>query len=75
MSILIDSSVPLLPRRAFVRRSLSHLKAGSIVLLGGLTIGVVGYHLIAHLSWIDALLNAAMILTGMGPVKYRLRGC
>ena len=31
-------------------------------------LGTVGYHLIAHLGWIDAILNAAMILTGMGPV-------
>ena len=33
-----------------------------------LLIGILGYHLIAHLSWIDSLLNASMILTGMGPV-------
>ena len=30
--------------------------------------GVIGYHFIARLSWIDAVLNASMILTGMGPV-------
>ena len=33
-----------------------------------LGIGVVGYHGIVGLSWIDAILNASMILTGMGPV-------
>ncbi len=33
-----------------------------------LAIGVVGYHWIAGLPWLDALLNAAMILSGMGPV-------
>ncbi len=33
-----------------------------------LGIGVVGYHLIAGLPWIDSLLNASMILGGMGPV-------
>jgi len=33
-----------------------------------LLIGILGYHLIARLSWIDSLLNASMILTGMGPV-------
>ena len=33
-----------------------------------LLIGILGYHLIAGLSWIDSLLNASMILTGMGPV-------
>jgi hypothetical protein len=34
-----------------------------------LGLGVLGYHFIAHLAWIDALLNASMILTGMGPVN------
>lgn len=31
--------------------------------------GIVGYHYLANLSWVDSLLNAAMILTGMGPVN------
>ncbi len=30
--------------------------------------GMAGYHYIDDLNWIDALLNASMILTGMGPV-------
>jgi hypothetical protein len=33
-----------------------------------LGIGVLGYHYINNLSWLDSLLNASMILTGMGPV-------
>ena len=33
-----------------------------------LMIGILGYHFVARLPWIDALLNASMILTGMGPV-------
>ena len=33
-----------------------------------LFIGMSGYHYLAELSWIDSLLNASMILTGMGPV-------
>jgi len=33
-----------------------------------LSAGVLGYHQIAGLSWIDSILNASMILTGMGPV-------
>lgn len=39
-----------------------------VVIFGSLTLGVAGYHWIARLTWIDALLNASMILTGMGPV-------
>ena len=38
------------------------------IVAGSLAIGVLGYHGIAGLGWIDALLNASMILTGMGPV-------
>lgn len=34
----------------------------------GLGVGVLGYHLLAHLGWVDSLLNASMILGGMGPV-------
>ena len=35
---------------------------------GSLALGVLGYHLLGGLSWLDALVNASMILTGMGPV-------
>lgn len=34
----------------------------------GLRIGLIGYHYSGHLSWVDSLLNASMILGGMGPV-------
>lgn len=43
-----------------------------IIIVFALSLGVSGYHFIAGLPWMDALLNAAMILTGMGPV-YVLR--
>ena len=39
-----------------------------LVIAFALGIGVFGYHSIAKLSWIDSLLNASMILGGMGPV-------
>lgn len=44
--------------------------AGIAVFLvaGSLGLGMAGYHSFAGLSWIDSLLNASMILTGMGPV-------
>jgi hypothetical protein len=58
----------LLPWPRFLRRlALSSLVAFCIV-TSGLLIGVLGYRYIALLSWIDALLNASMILTGMGPI-------
>jgi hypothetical protein len=59
---------PLLPRRAFLRRLAYHTAAGIVVIFGSLAIGVVGYHTFAGLPWLDSLLNAAMILGGMGPV-------
>jgi len=47
--------------------ALSALVAYAIVSVA-LLAGVVGYHSIAGLGWIDSILNASMILTGMGPV-------
>ncbi len=54
--------------RKFLRRvALSLLLAGAILMIG-LVLGIAGYHYLAGFSWLDALLNASMILTGMGPV-------
>ena len=59
---------PLLPRRKFMRRVAFHGLAAAAIVSVSLTLGIIGYHFVAGLSWIDALLNASMILTGMGPV-------
>jgi hypothetical protein len=59
---------PLLSRAKFLRRVGRHGLVALGVLVFGLGIGILGYHWIAHLSWIDSLLNASMILGGMGPV-------
>lgn len=40
----------------------------AVIISASLLIGIVGYHFTADLPWIDALLNASMILTGMGPI-------
>jgi hypothetical protein len=58
----------LLPLRRFLFRLAVFLAAAAAFILLGLLIGVAGYHWIAGLPWIDALLNASMILAGMGPV-------
>lgn len=60
---------PLLPRTAFLLRMLGHAGAAAGIVLGSLGLGVVGYHVFAGLAWIDALVNAAMLLGGMGPVS------
>jgi hypothetical protein len=60
---------PLLPFRAFIRRQVRSALVFAAVVSVSLAIGTVGYHFLAGLDWIDSLLNAAMILTGMGPVS------
>jgi hypothetical protein len=61
-------AAPVLPRRQFVRRLALHALVAAGVVALSLGVGVVGYHYLARLSWVDAFLNAAMILGGMGPV-------
>jgi hypothetical protein len=58
----------LLPVRDFIDRLLRHAGLASIVIAGSLLVGIFGYHWIAGYDWVDAFLNAAMILGGMGPV-------
>jgi hypothetical protein len=61
-------SEPLLPFEKFARRLLNHVLIALAGILGSLGIGVAGYHFLERLPWLDALLNASMILGGMGPV-------
>ncbi len=62
-------SQPLLSRRAFFTR-LARSAASGMALIGvSLLIGMLGYHALEKLSWLDAFLNAAMLLGGMGPVE------
>jgi len=58
----------LAPLPVFIRRMAISLGLSGILIFGALFIGIAGYHWIAGLTWIDALLNASMILGGMGPV-------
>ena len=58
----------LLPRRAFVHRLGWSIAAGGGLILFSLSIGMLGYHFLAGLSWIDAFVDASMILSGMGPL-------
>lgn len=59
---------PLLARRLFLGRVGRSMIAFTIIVTLSLACGAIGYRVAADLSWVDALLNAAMILTGMGPV-------
>ncbi len=60
---------PLLPRRQFLYRLVRHIGFGVLLILASLAIGVLGYHFTEHMPWLDSLLNASMILGGMGPVN------
>jgi len=58
----------LAPMPVFIQRVLESL-AMSMLLIGFcLFLGIAGYHWLAALGWIDSLLEASMILGGMGPV-------
>jgi hypothetical protein len=59
---------PLLPRRAFFARLARRFGVGLAVVAACLAVGMAGYHHFEKLSWIDAFANAAMILSGMGPL-------
>ena len=67
---VVPSSAKAQPQR---QRKFYHRFALALGLSGGLVgvslgLGILGYHFVARFTWIDSLLNAAMILTGMGPV-------
>ena len=55
-------------RRIFLGRFARSVVFAGILIMASLALGVFGYHFIAGLDWIEAVLNASMILTGMGPV-------
>ena len=56
-------------RRALTRRLVRNAAIVGGLVIAALAIGAVGYHVLDDLPWLDAALNAAMILTGMGPVN------
>lgn len=56
------------PKPVFYRRLLRMGTLATVLLIICLAIGIFGYHYIAHIPWIDAIHNASMILSGMGPV-------
>lgn len=59
---------PLLARSAFLLRLARSASLAGTVVATALALGMLGYHFIVGLPWIDSFLNAAMILSGMGPV-------
>ncbi len=59
---------PLLPRALFYQRVLLYTLFSFVIVGVSLLIGILGYHYFEGLSWLDSLVNASMLLGGMGPV-------
>ena len=61
-------AMPLAPLPVFRRRLIGAGTLGVGLVAASLIVGIAGYMLTEHLTFIDAYLNAAMILSGMGPL-------
>lgn len=61
-------SKPPIPESAYHRRLIGAASLALMLIVLSLMAGMVGYHELENMSWIDAFLSAAMILSGMGPV-------
>jgi hypothetical protein len=59
---------PLLSRARFLRRLIGHAAVVLGLIGASLALGMSGYIVFEQLTWMDAFLNAAMLLGGMGPV-------
>jgi hypothetical protein len=59
---------PLPPIKVYRKHQLASLRVAGAVLGLSLLVGIGGYHWWGRLAWIDALVNASMILGGMGPM-------
>ena len=58
----------LAPLATFYQRVIKNILLAFLVLFICLLIGIAGYHYTADIPWLDAVHNASMILSGMGPV-------
>src|ERR1041385_7332115 len=68
MKLYENKHSPLLPKEQFNARLRKNIFVAFLFLIFSLFLGMAGYHFLGNLPWIDSLLNASMILTGMGPV-------
>jgi hypothetical protein len=62
-------TTPLLPRRQYYTRVARSFGVGSLIIGGSLIVGMIGYHVLEKMSWLDAFVSASMILSGMGPIS------
>jgi hypothetical protein len=64
----MSSKKPLAPKHIYFKRLLKSFLVATLYMAFSLSLGVLGYHFWGKMEWIDALVNASMILGGMGPV-------
>jgi hypothetical protein len=63
-----DAASHELIHRQFLRNLGEQARWASLLIGVSIVGGALGFHALARLSWVDALLNACMLLGGMGPV-------
>jgi hypothetical protein len=68
-SMFEHRSSPVVPRTVFLKRLARSVAWGLLFAVFCLGVGMVGYHHFEKLAWVDAFVNAAMILSGMGPLN------
>jgi hypothetical protein len=68
MPLYESRTAKLLSRRQFIWRLINHLGLATAFVVFSLILGMIGYASLAHMRWVDAFLNTAMLLGGMGPV-------
>jgi hypothetical protein len=61
-------SKPLLPRSEFIKRMVFFASISAGFVTFSLLMGMIGYRIFEKFSWVDAFVNAAMLMGGMGPV-------
>jgi len=62
-------SQPILSRTQWLLRLLRSVRLAAMVVGVSLVIGILGYHFLGHLNWVDSFLEASMILAGEGPIS------
>ncbi len=61
-------SQPVIKSREVLLRLAYSMFIGLVLVAVSLAVGMTGYHVLEHLDWLDAFLDASMLLGGMGPV-------
>lgn len=66
---MFEHHYKLAPFSVFVNRVIRSLLIAVALLAAALLVGIAGYHWLAKLDWVDSILEASMILGGMGPIN------